>query len=159
MSYIALKNFPYSPDGVSSQTALKGKPVTDLRDNLIPGLVASGLIAEATPGVSGIPVVKSLDRTPENKDLGAAPEDKTGIKVEELSDEDLRACVEEKTGTAPEADAAREQMLEALAAHETADEALTALRTEYTELAGKKFYHGWKADTLQAKIAELKAGQ
>ncbi len=35
---------------------------------------------------------------------------------------------------------------------------LAALREEYFQAAGKRAFHGWDAETLRAKIADLKAG-
>lgn len=37
---------------------------------------------------------------------------------------------------------------------ESQDDALTDLRAQYQEAAGKRAYHGWDADTLREKIAE-----
>lgn len=37
---------------------------------------------------------------------------------------------------------------------EKEDAELTALRSEYQEVVGKRAYHGWSADTLREKIAE-----
>lgn len=34
------------------------------------------------------------------------------------------------------------------------DDALTELRAQYQKVVGKKAYHGWSAEELEAKIAE-----
>lgn len=37
------------------------------------------------------------------------------------------------------------------------DEELSALRVEYQEVVGKRPFHGWDADALREKIAEVQA--
>lgn len=37
------------------------------------------------------------------------------------------------------------------------DEALRAAREKYQEIVGKRAYHGWSADEINAKIAEASA--
>ena len=36
------------------------------------------------------------------------------------------------------------------------EDELTELRAEYQEVVGKRAYHGWDADTLREKIAEVR---
>lgn len=49
------------------------------------------------------------------------------------------------------------QRRDVVAAEPTPDD-LTLLRAEYTELTGKRFFHGWDEAELRAKIADARAG-
>lgn len=39
----------------------------------------------------------------------------------------------------------------------SSDDPLTDLRKQYQDIVGKRPFHGWDAETLEAKIAEAKA--
>ena len=82
MTYIAQQDFPFSPDGVSSKTAVKGEPVLGLPDHLIPGLEAAGFIASA-----GSDIAKSLGSAPENKDASGSVKSKSDGDNETVDEE------------------------------------------------------------------------
>lgn len=81
-----LRDFPWSPDGVSQRQAVKGESV-DLPDHLVPGLEAEGYVA-----------TKGADR--EEKAVAAAPENKAETPPENKDDDldALRAEYQEATG-------------------------------------------------------------
>lgn len=41
----------------------------------------------------------------------------------------------------------------------SSDDHLSDLRKQYQDIVGKRPFHGWDAETLQAKIAEAKAAK
>lgn len=82
MKCTILKDFPYSHDGNSSETLKAGDVDRDIRDDLVPGLEAAGIVKRAEkqkilPGME--PPRKPM--APENKIIPAAPDNKVSPVV------------------------------------------------------------------------------
>lgn len=84
MTLTVLRPFPYSTNGLNQFPAMPGvEPDPPIPADLLPGLVKEGYVALEGKAISG---------APENKDMGAAPANKTA---------DLRAEYERVVGKKP----------------------------------------------------------
>ncbi len=78
MKCTIIKEFSYAHDGNSTEALKPGGEDREIRDNLVPGLVAAGLIKPPTAqkAVPGIEPSPAKVVAPENKIITAAPENK-----------------------------------------------------------------------------------
>ena len=72
MTYIALKDFPFSRDGVNEEQAIKGQTV-NVPENLVAGLVHERFIAATGDHkmIAAVPENKMVPEMPENKEEDA----------------------------------------------------------------------------------------
>lgn len=75
MTYIVLKDFPYSSDGVTVKVAVAGDRV-ELPEFVVPGLLAEKLIAMDAEGTM---IQKDMGAAPENKMMPATEENKRAV--------------------------------------------------------------------------------